>query len=320
MPLFNSKRYRPPFWIFNGHLETMLPHLYRKIKVPYQRERVDTPDGDFLDFDWIKKGNRRLMILCHGLEGSAQSQYIKGLASASIKNQWDVLAINWRSCSGEVNRKLRMYHHGEIRDLTWSLERLMEASKYEAYFLSGFSLGGNIILKYLGVLGGTVSSKIKGAFCVSVPCDLASSSVALDAWYNYLYTRRFRRSLKKKLTQKDQQFPGILDMEKYDKTKTWWDFDNTYTAVIYNFADANEYYHQGSANNYLEGIKIPVLLLNALNDPFLREASYPYSVAKNHAKLFLETPKYGGHVGFWYPGIAHTFAENRVFEFIEFIQ
>jgi predicted alpha/beta-fold hydrolase len=275
------------------------------------------PDGDFLDLDWLRSGQSKLLILCHGLEGSSDSQYMQGMAIAAQKKGWDVLALNFRSCSGEMNRNLRMYHHGEISDLTYILESFLPERGYQQISLSGFSLGGNVILKYLGTRGSNVPLEVRSAVVVSVPCDLASSSRALDKWYNYLYTRRFMQSLKKKFEHKSKQFPGKIDMSGYDKVRSWEQFDNTYTAMVTGFKNAAEYYQQGSAKNFLEGIRTTTLLINALNDPFLDAASFPTEICQDHNYVYLETPAQGGHVGFWYPGLGASYFENRALEFFE---
>lgn len=304
--------------MFHGHLETILPYLVRKVEeVPYERERIELPDTDFLDVDWIRNGSDRLLILCHGLEGSSESQYMLGMARASMENGYDVLAINFRSCSGEMNRLLRMYHHGEIEDLTFLIEYVNRNYDYASIHLAGYSLGGNVILKYLGLTGPRVPLNVRSAMAVSVPCDLGSSSDRLSQWYNFLYTRRFMRSLKKKFDIKNQMFPGVLDLSGYHKVTSWREFDDRFTTKITSFASAAEYYDQGSANNFLQGIRTNTLLINAKNDPFLDKPSFPYKTCENQSFVFLETPDQGGHVGFWSPGQDRTYTEVRAFEFFE---
>ncbi|NND32267.1 MAG: alpha/beta fold hydrolase [Saprospiraceae bacterium] len=316
MPLQKSD-YNSPVYFFNGHIETIYPYLFRKIPaLEFVRERLLLPDGDFLDLDWLRQEGKRLLILCHGLEGSSASQYMQGMATAALNAKWDVLALNFRSCSGEMNQKLRMYHHGEIEDLTFVLNTIVANGPYRQISLCGFSLGGNVILKYLGTQGGDVPLPVRSAVAISVPCDLESSSRALDRWDNYLYTRRFMRSLKSKFIYKSKQFPNAIDMTGFDAVKTWEQFDNTFTPMVTGFKNAAEYYAQGSAKNFIPGIRTNVLLLNALNDPFLKAASFPIELCKNHSYVHLETPKHGGHVGFWYPSLAQSYAEKRALQFI----
>ncbi|MCB0667965.1 MAG: alpha/beta fold hydrolase, partial [Saprospiraceae bacterium] len=248
MPILPTPDYKPNLFFLGSHVETLYPYLFRKIDdVGYERQRLELPDGDFIDLDWVKKGADHLLILCHGLEGSSQSQYMKGMTLIANRQDLDVLCINFRSCSGEMNRKLRMYHHGEISDLQFVVNQIVDRDQYRYLSLCGFSLGGNVILKYLGTLGEEAPELIKSAVAVSVPCDLASSSEALDQWYNYLYTRRFMHSLKPKFEYKSQQFPGAINMEMYDQIKTWRQFDDTYTTKVTGFNSASEYYEQGSA-------------------------------------------------------------------------
>ncbi|NND08860.1 MAG: alpha/beta fold hydrolase [Saprospiraceae bacterium] len=317
MPLIDSN-YRTSPLLFNGHLETIFPYLYRpEISVHYHRERMELTDGDFLDLDWLKEGRERLAILCHGLEGSSDSQYMKGMAKALHAKGWDVLAINFRSCSGEMNRLLRMYHHGEIEDLTSVIDYVIQTRDYQAISLCGFSLGGNVIIKYLGTQGSKVPLIIRSAMAVSVPCDLASSSQALDRWSSYFYTRRFRRSLRKKFELKNRMFPGTLDLKDFEKVKSWYDFDSKYTTRLTSFDSADYYYTQGSANNYIAGVRTTTLLINAANDPFLKSPSYPYALCEAHPYVSLEIPTRGGHVGFWYPGLPHSYLEDRASEFFD---
>ena len=314
MPI-SSSPYRAPAFLFTGHLQTVFPYLFRNVHMLYERERVELDDGDFLDLDWCMRGNERLILLCHGLEGSADSQYMKGMALAALNAGWDVLALNFRSCSGEMNRKLKMYHHGDITDLKWVIQRILGALPYRSIALCGFSLGGNVILKYLGTEGCEVPKQIVGGVAISVPCDLATSSEALDRWDNYLYTRRFRRSLLKKFKLKEEVYPGTLDLSIYHRIKTWSDFDNTYTTKLTPFNSAVEYYEQGSAKNFIQAISRPTLILNATNDPFLQAQSYPTLICSDHKSVYLEMPSEGGHVGFWHQSNKPAYSENRALEF-----
>ena len=317
MPIQPARKYRPPAYFFSAHLETIYPYLFRKVNgVHYERERIELPDGDFLDLDWSTSNHDRLLVLCHGLEGSSQSQYMLGMAKAALRREWDVVCVNFRSCSGEMNRKLRMYHHGETGDLTHILDLIIDRGKYNIISLCGFSLGGNVIVKYLGTRGNQTPTEIRSAGVISVPADLASSSRALDKRKNYFYTRRFMKSLKPKFEHKSFQFPGTIDMTGYDAANSWRIFDNTYTTIVTGFKNAAEYYRQGSARFFIEGVMTNTLILNAVNDPFLQGPSYPVDLCTESNFVFLETPRYGGHVGFWYPGRAESYAEERIMEFL----
>ncbi|MBK8505323.1 MAG: hypothetical protein IPL46_25855 [Saprospiraceae bacterium] len=172
-------------------------------------------------------------------------------------------------------------------------------------------------MKYLGTAFDQIPPNVRSATVVSVPTDLASSSEALDQWYNQLYTRRFMKSLKHKFIYKSQQFPGKIEMSQFDRIKTWREFDNTFTVQVTGFASADEYYQQGSAKYFIDGIRINTLIINAINDPFLQQASYPVINCEKHHYVYLEMPRYGGHVGFWFPSYQESYAESRVMQFIK---
>ncbi len=310
--------YTPPWYLLNGHMDSMYLYLLRKVYVKFNRERIELPDGDFLDLDWREDHNSdHLLVLCHGLEGSSQSKYMLGMTRYALNNSWNVLNINFRSCSGEMNRLLPSYHHGQIDDLTFVLNKILDSKHYYHIHLMGFSLGGNVIIKYFGTFGKELDDRIKSAVAISVPSDLHSSSAALDEKRNFLYTMNFRRSIKKKFIAKDRKFPGVLDLSNYDQVKTWWEFDTTFTAKIFGFKDADEYYAQGSANNFIAGVRKPTLIINALNDPFLQKPSYPYHLAEMSSFVKLLTPKRGGHVGFALKGKDYTWAEKKGFDFLK---
>lgn len=317
MPLLDASGYQPPWYLPNGHLQTLFPYFFRRVKPDYQRERITLPDGDFVDIDCLRQDSKSLAFLCHGLEGDSSSQYIRGMADFLFRRGWDVIALNFRSCSGEPNRVLQSYHHGEIKDVTYLLQQLEETGQYERIIPIGFSLGGNVILKYLGTHGNELPDAIRGGIAVSVPSDLLSSSRRLDQWDNWVYTHRFRTHLKEKFEAKDRLFPGILPMNRWQDVKSWEDFDNIYTSKIFGFSDAYSYYEQGSANNFLNGLRRPTLLLNALNDPFLDTPSYPYEQARASSSLYLITPSGGGHVGFPLAGTTETWEEHASWTFIQ---
>ena len=317
MPILNASGYRPPWYLPGGHLQTLYPYFFRKVRPPFRRERITLPDGDFVDLDWLHQESRDLLFLCHGLEGSSESQYIRGMADFFFRRGWQVVALNFRSCSGEPNRKLQSYHHGAIDDLSFLLQKLSDQGTFQRIVPVGFSLGGNVVLKYLGVYANDVPSSIPGGAGISVPTDLLTSSRRLDQWDNWIYTKRFRNNLKEKFIEKDGRFPGILPMDRWNETKTWEDFDNRFTARIFGFTDAYAYYDQGSANNFLPEIRRPALLMNALNDPFLAKPSYPYELAERSSFLYLMTPEQGGHVGFPLPSTRETWEEQVVWDFIQ---
>jgi predicted alpha/beta-fold hydrolase len=293
MPIVAS-RFRPPFFLRNGHLQTILPVLLpRRFQVAYQRERLELDDGDFLDLDWIRAGSDKLAILSHGLEGSSEDG--RGMATLLRWVGWDVLAWNYRSCGGELNRFARFYHSGETADLDALIQ--FAATSYSQIALIGVSLGGNVTLKYLGER--IPHSSVIGAVAISVPVDLTTSAAALDRRLsNRIYLNRFIHLLVAKIEKKALSFPDQFDVRGSRLIQTFKQFDDRYTAPIHGFRDAADYWRQSSSLQYLRGINVPTLLLNARDDPFLTPECFPYSDAKKNAYLFLETPESGGHVGF----------------------
>lgn len=319
MPLIKKSSYtKPPFYLFNGHLETIIPSIFRKIEgCSYQRERLELEDGDFLDLDWLKQASKKLIILTHGLEGSSERHYVKGCAQLFYENGWDALAWNCRSCSGEMNRNLKMYHHGDIEDLQIVIDHALQIERYQEIYLIGFSMGGNITLKYLGVNGESANKRIKGAVTFSAPCDLTSSAALLDEPKSIFYKQKFYKKLSNKMRIKAKQFPGSLPIEKLEQVKSWRDFDELFSAPLNGFKDAQSFYDQASANNYITGIKVPVLLVNAQNDPILTSACSPRDIAKTHPYFYLETPAKGGHVSFMLRHTNYSWMDLRALEFIE---
>lgn len=256
---------------------------------------MELSDGDFLDLDWLCSRKSKLAILSHGLEGSTQGGYIHGMAEVLNKAGWDVLAWNFRGCSGEPNRLLRYYHSGDSADLSLVVHHA--ALQYQHIALIGFSMGGNVTLKYLGEASPHPAVKIAAG--VSVPVDLASSSRALDQrWDNRFYIRRFLKSLITKIEVKALRFPGQLDVTDIRKISTFKEFDDRYTAPIHGFKDSADYCNWANARQFLHRINVPTLLINAQNDSFLTPESLPFAEAEANPNLFLDAPESGGHVGF----------------------
>ena len=318
MPLIRSVYSGPPAYQYNGHLQTIIPSLTRKVAgVSYERERLTLSDGDFVDLDWIDTGHSRLMIVTHGLEGDSNRQYIRGTAKLFAQHNYDVLAWNCRSCSGEMNRAFRLYNHGEIDDLDEVIRHALRTKQYQEIVLVGYSMGGNITLKYLGVHGKQLSGAIKRGIAISSPTDLGASAVLLDRPSNRFYRNRFMKKLLVKISQKAERFPGRLDMSKLQLVKQWRDFDEFFSAPVNSYRNADDFYTQASAVNFMPGITIPTLLLNAQNDPLLSPECSPGWLAENHQYLFLETPRTGGHVGFQIAHDPYTYAERRALAFTQ---
>ncbi|MGB2760711.1 MAG: alpha/beta fold hydrolase [Maribacter stanieri] len=317
MPLIDSS-YNPPLFFKNGHLSTIYSGLVRKVENLEQiRIRITLPDSDFLDTDWSygKSPSNKLVIIIHGLEGSTKRAYIKGSAKLLTQSGFDVCAINLRGCSGTANKLFRSYHSGATEDLQAVIEHVLQLDEYTNIYLHGFSLGGNMLLKYIGEER-QLPKEIKGAVAISVPCQLADSLHQLLQFKNALYARRFRGNLIEKLKLKQELFPDNISDTDIDNIKTLKDFDDIYTSRAHGFKDAMDYYTKSSSLQFLENITVPTLIINALNDSFLGSECYPIEIAKHHRNLYLEIPKYGGHVGF-YGSNNFTYAEHRTLEFLE---
>mgnify|MGYP000058934598 CR=1 FL=1 len=298
--MLEPRSYRAPRFLRNPHLQMIAANQVRLVRgVGYERERLETPDGDFLDVDWAPVGAPRAAVLCHGLEGHSRRPYVLGMARALNRAGWDVCAVNYRGCSGTPNRKPFFYHSGMTEDLETVVRHVTHRAGYSTVALVGFSLGGNLILKYLGDRGREVPVQIRAAVAFSVPCDLAGSARAISRPRNRLYLRRFLRRLRKKIEAKQALFPELLSTAGYESIRTFEDFDNRYTAPLHGFRDAQDYYAKASAKPVLERIAVPTLLVNALDDPFLSPECFPYREASQSPYLVLETPCHGSHVGFY---------------------
>ncbi len=291
--------YRHPPLYFHPHIETIAPALLRKIKgfAYTRRERIDTPDDDFLDLDFVENKNDEVVILSHGLEGNSTRPYILGMARALARENFDIIAWNYRGCSEEMNRQLRFYHSGATDDLQLVINHAL-IKDYKKIHLLGFSLGGNITLKYLGEQGAQLNPAIQTGVAFSVPLDLHSSCIKISTPGNFIYAKRFLRHLKEKVRIKSRMMPEQLDARPLKNIKTLIDFDDQYTAPIHGFKDAVEYYNACSSIHFLNTIKTPTLIVNAQNDPFLSNQCYPVKPLEKHRYVNLEIPKRGGHVGF----------------------
>lgn len=304
-------------FIKNGHLQTILPNIIRRVVLQRPRqEEIETPDDDFLELDWYDHADSdKLVILSHGLEGNSRRRYMKGMAKYMLENGFNVLAWNYRSCGSKINKQLRFYHSGDTEDIDTIVRYALSKNFFRSIYLIGFSMGGNITLKYLGEQGERISPTIKAAVAFSVPIDLVGSSRLLSKWWNRFYMRRFLKSLRKKVEAKAPLYPDRLSLEQYDAIKSFKGFDNQFTAPIHGFRDAFDYWKKSSSLHYLEHIQIPVLIVNALNDSFLSPSCFPYEIAEKKSNIYLETPQSGGHVGFW--SLDSVFwTEKRAAEFI----
>ncbi|HVK40287.1 MAG TPA: alpha/beta fold hydrolase [Candidatus Kapabacteria bacterium] len=298
MPLLDST-FSPRPYLRGGHLQTILPSVVRRVDdVAYERERIATPDGDFLDLDWVRSARRRVVIVSHGLEGNSSRAYVRGMARALRDAGFDVLAWNYRGCSGEPNRLLRSYHSGASDDLGVVIEHVASLERYDAIALVGFSLGGNITLKYLGETGDGAHPLVRAAVAFSVPADLASSAHRLAERANAIYMRRFLTTLRAKMLAKASLMPPTISLEGIDRVRTFLEFDDRYTAPIHGYRDGPDYWTRASSRPLLAGIRRPTLLVNALDDPFLTPQCMPFDEARASEHFHFEAPAHGGHVGF----------------------
>ncbi|MHC1744751.1 MAG: YheT family hydrolase [Syntrophobacteraceae bacterium] len=318
MPVLSSS-YRSPWLFRNGHVQTIYPNLCRRApKIGYERTRIATPDDDFLDLDRISIGTDRIAVVLHGLEGSSYRPYIQGMAAALSRSGWDALAWNFRGCSGEPNRNLRFYHMGDTEDIHTVIQHVLTAHDYGTIALIGFSMGGNVVLKYLAEQGDRLPPVVRAAATFSVPCDLPAAAEKMDRLSNALYTMRFLVMLGDKIREKAKRFPELIDDEPVRRMRTFREFDEVYTAPIHGFASAEDYWSRSASKPLIHSITIPTLLVNALDDPFLSPSCYPYDEARANANFYLETPSHGGHVGF--VSLNHEgryWSEMRAVEFLE---
>lgn len=318
--------YRAPWWLPGGHLQTIFP-LARKPPLPaYRRERWNTPDGDFIELDWVDPpkppGAARapltqgqgalaqpdsaplpdrlrvpLLVLFHGLEGSSRSHYARSLMQAACARGWRGVVPHFRGCSGVPNRLPRAYHSGDSEEIDWILRRLQAIAGGAPVFAAGVSLGGNALLKWLGERGTAACEMVEAAAAICAPLDLTRSGYALGEGFNRLYTRHFLATLRTKALAKCERHPGRFDAARIARARSLAEFDDAYTAPAHGFAGVDDYWRRASARPWLGGIAVPTLVLNAANDPFVPATAWPDPQTLPSAVHF-ELPQQGGHVGF----------------------
>jgi uncharacterized protein len=308
------KQYSAPRWLappgaLGGHVQTIWPALFGKrfegAAPRYRRERWSTPDGDFVDVDWqdIPPGigssasQQVLLVLFHGLEGSSRSHYAQAFAHQASRLGWRYAVPHFRGCSGELNRAPRAYHSGDHVEIAWMLQRLRHAHSGPVVAV-GISLGGNALLRWAQEAGEAANAIVQTMAAVSAPLDLAAGAKAIGQGFSQLsYSRMFLRSMKPRALAKWDQHPGLFDRNKMRAARTLYEFDNIFTAPVHGFRDALDYYQQSSAKPQLARIRVPSLVLNALNDPFLPAEYLPrQDEVGQHVTLW--QPAQGGHVGF----------------------
>lgn len=319
MPILNSD-FNPSLPFKNGHFNTMYRPLFMKETTLYTRKRIFTWDNDFIDLDFSKTNSNTLAILIHGLEGSSESKYMVSTTNELNGKGIDTVSFNLRSCSGEDNWLLGTYHSGKTEDVHFVVNHILENYSYENILIIGFSLGGNLTLKYMGEFSETLSPKIKGAIATSVPIDITSSEREMDKLKNKLYIEEFLKTIRLKVLEKSFKFPEFkLDKEKLFKATRFKHLEHLYTVPVFGFESPEDYWKKASSKPYLSKIKQPTLLINAKDDSFLGVACFPYEEAGDSDNFFLEVTKYGGHVGFIssFKQNESRWLEKRISRFIE---
>jgi uncharacterized protein len=328
-PLPPPSAFRPAWWVRGPHLQTLWGKLARRVRpVPTRAERWDTPDGDFLDVVRLPADPARFdparaprLLLLHGLEGGAQSHYAHGMFAEAQRRGWAMDLMIHRSCGPELNRQRRFYHSGETGDVALVVARIADAFPDAPLAIAGVSLGGNQLVKFLGEHGSAVPPNVRRAIAISVPYDLARGSRHINRGFSRVYERHFLRSLVRKVEAKLAVYPDLIARERLPNVRTLWDFDDVLTGPVHGFTGADDYYARSSALRFLAGVRVPTLLLSAIDDPFLPAAVLDEvrAVAAANPALSIEFPAHGGHVGFvggTVPWRTDYYAERRTFDWV----
>lgn len=304
--MFIKSTFKPAWWLNNAHLQTLYPALMRTTPPPpgLRRERLITPDNDFIDIDWCGEGDQPLIILLHGLTGSSRSGYIKGLQRTLLTQGFRSVALNFRGCSGEYNHSARCYHSGETEDIHFLYQTIRLREPDTLLAAVGFSLGGNVLLKWLGEQGKKLS--LFAAIAVSVPLVLSACATKLDHGFSKIYRENLLRDLKHHIRAKQghleklgkrQEAGKIEQLGDLSRIKSFWQYDDRVVARLHGFKNVQDYYQRSSSRQFLKSITIPTLLIQALDDPFMTEEVLP-DVAELSSTIYLEITQGGGHVGF----------------------
>ena len=298
--------YRAPRWLVGGNSQTIWPALFsRRHEGPpprWRRERWDTPDGDFVDADWQEEAaglaaDAPLLVLFHGLEGSSSSHYAQAFAHWARRQGWRFVVPHFRGCSGEMNRAPRAYHSGDFAEIGWMIARARRRQAGPVVAV-GVSLGGNALLRWAEEAGATAAASVSAVAAVSAPLDLAAGGAAIGRGFNrQVYTRMFLRTMKPKALRLWALHPGIFDRERLVAARDLYEFDDVFTAPLHGFQGTDDYWRRGSAKPHLRAIRVPALVLNARNDPFVPAASLPRPEDAGDS-VTLWQPDHGGHVGF----------------------
>lgn len=313
--------FQPAWWCPGAHLQTIWAGLLRQApQVPLTRARWELPDGDFLDVDELAAGESapRLIVL-HGLESSSRAPAVLGLLLQAYQRGWGGVAVNFRSCSGEPNRLRRSYHGGDTADLAWVINRLQAEHPASALVCAGISLGGNVLLKFLGEQGETLPEAVRAAVAISTPFDLAASVKALGQGFSRVYENRLVATLKRKAFEKLARHPDLVDSAALKAVRTLGEFDDLVTAPVHGFQDGAAYWAAASCAQFLPRIRRPTLLINAQDDPFLPPQALPRQAVAENAYLTAAFTACGGHIGFLsgrWPGACRFWAEEYLAGFL----
>jgi predicted alpha/beta-fold hydrolase len=315
--------FRPPWWGRNGHVQTIWGPLFRTDQLTLRRERLSTPDGDFVDLDWLDRagldGDAPRLLVLHGLEGSSRSHYVAGLLRAGRAAGWHGVALNFRSCSGELNHLPRFYHSGETGDLDWVVKALVARAPGVPIGAVGVSLGGNVLLKWLGEVGAAVPAELRGAVGMSVPFDVAACARVLDrGLHRLVYAANFLRTMRSKVIAKARWYPGFVDVAATRRARTFARYDRVVTAPLNGFRDEVDYWTRASSGPYLARIRRPTLLLSAHDDPIVPSRTLP-DPRDLPPDVRAEFTAHGGHAGFLegpWPWRADSWAERRAVAFL----
>jgi predicted alpha/beta-fold hydrolase len=291
--------YRAPWWLAGAHAQTVYGSLFAPGgRMAYRRERWETPDGDFIDLDFADgPADAPFVLLFHGLEGSSASGYARRLMRHATARGWRGAVVNFRGCSGEMNRRPRAYHSGDSEEADWVLRRMKERIGARPLHAAGVSLGGNVLLKWLGERGEDATTVVASAAAVCAPVDLMAAGDALEVGFARFYADHFLDTLKRRSLQRLALYPGLFDRDAMLASRTLRQFDNAVTAPLHGFRDTDDYYTRASSKPLLCAIRVPTLVLNAQDDPFLPPRFLPVASQVSSA-VRLEQPAKGGHVGF----------------------
>jgi predicted alpha/beta-fold hydrolase len=322
MPIIDTTGFKPAWWLRNPHLQTLWPALCRRSPGPHRtRERLRTGDGDFVDVDWCGRAPAPIVMVLHGLSGSSRSKYIEGMQVALFKRGFRSVALNFRGCGGQPNLTARCYHSGDTEDLGYLYRQLRIREPDTPLAAVGFSLGGNVLLKWLGEQGRALD--LFGAAAVSVPMQLHLCADRMDSGFSRLYRNHLLHELKQYVQQKREYLRrrgNFQEAEKLERLgdlsalRSFWEYDDRVIAPLYAFRDVHDYYQKSSSRQFLKFIRTPTLIVHALDDPFMTPAVIP-GEDELSSYVHLEITRGGGHVGFisgGIPGLPRYWLEQRI--------